>query len=80
VSDLEPAPKADDASVDAAPPAPRPIVERIGMGAIALLLAALFAVMALAAFQGGEPFLGVMSAIGCMMVVWVGALTVLRGR
>jgi hypothetical protein len=80
VSDPEPRPAPDDPAADAGTPAPRPLVERIGMGAIALLLAALFAVMALAAFQGGEPFLGVMSAIGCMMVVWVGALTVLRGR
>ena len=30
--------------------------------------------------QGGEPFLGVMSGIGCLMVVWVGGLTLLRGR
>ena len=58
---------------------PRPFVERLGMAAIALVLAALFAVVAVAAFQGGEPFLGVMGAIGCLMVVWVGGLTLLRG-
>ncbi len=49
----------------AAPPAAsaaRPILERIGMAVIALVLAALFAVVALAAFAGGEPFLGVMGA------------------
>ena len=33
-----------------------------------------------AAFVGGEPFLGVMGAIGCLMVLWVGGLTLFRGR
>ena len=28
---------------------------------------------------GGEPFLTVMGAIGCLMTAWVGALTLLRG-
>jgi hypothetical protein len=59
---------------------PRPILERIGMAVIALVLAALFAVVALAAFAGGEPFLGAMSAIGCLMVLWVGGLTLFKGR
>ncbi len=45
-----------------------------------MLLAALFAFMSVAAFVGGEPFLGVMSGIGCLMVVWVGGLTLIRGR
>jgi hypothetical protein len=64
----------------AAPPRPRPIIERIGLGAVALLLASLFGIMAVAAFVGGELFLAVMSGIGCLMVVWVGGLTLLRGR
>jgi hypothetical protein len=64
----------------AAPPRPRPIIERIGLGAVALLLASLFGLMAVAAFAGGELFLAVMSGIGCLMVVWVGGLTLLRGR
>lgn len=50
------------------------------MAFIALVLAALFAVVALAAFAGGEPFLGVMAAIGCLMVLWVGGLTLFKGR
>jgi hypothetical protein len=58
---------------------PRPIVERLGMAAIALVLGALFAVVAVAAFAGGEPFLGAMGAIGCLMVLWVGGLTLFRG-
>jgi hypothetical protein len=64
----------------AAPPRPRPMIERIGMAFIAVILAALFAVVALAAFAGGEPFLGVMAAIGCLMVLWVGGLTLFKGR
>jgi uncharacterized RDD family membrane protein YckC len=62
------------------PPRPRPIIERIGMAFIALVLAALFAVVGVAAFAGGEPFLGVMGAIGCLMVLWVGGLTLFKGR
>ena len=58
---------------------PRPLIERIGLAAIALVLGALFAVVAVASFQGGEPFLGVMGAIGCLMVLWVGGLTLFRG-
>ncbi len=55
------------------------MVERIGLAAIALILAPLFAVVGAAAFMGGEPFLGVMGAVGCLMVLWVGALTLFRG-
>jgi hypothetical protein len=81
VTERDPGPDSDSAQPDATAPArPRPIIERIGLAAIALLLAALFAFMSIAAFQGGEPFLGVMSGIGCLMVVWVGALTLLRGH
>ena len=52
----------------------------IPMAFIALVLAALFGVIALASFAGGEPFLGVMGAIGCLMVLWVGGLTLFKGR
>jgi hypothetical protein len=78
-----PDPKTPDPAPDREPAAaqrPRPILERIGMAFIALVLAALFAVVALAAFAGGEPFLGVMAAIGCLMVLWVGGLTLFKGR
>ena len=57
---------------------PRPLIERIGLAFIALVMAALFGVVAVAAFAGGEPFLGVMGGIGCLMVLWVGALTLFR--
>lgn len=49
------------------------------MAAIALVLALLFGAVAGAAFSGGEPFLGTMAAIGCLMTLWVGALTLFRG-
>jgi hypothetical protein len=61
------------------PPRRRPILERIGMAGIALVLAALFGAVAAAAFGGGEPFLAAMAAVGCLMTVWVGAQTLLRG-
>ena len=61
------------------PPEPRPIIERLGLGAVALVLAILFGGIAAASWVGGEPFLTVMGAIGCLMTLWVGAITVVRG-
>lgn len=57
----------------------RPIIERIGLAAIALVLAVLFGGVAAAAWSGGELFLAVMAGIGCLMTLWVGVLTLLRG-
>lgn len=62
------------------PTRPRPLIERIGMALIALVLAILFAVVGVAAFLFGEPFLGVMGLIGMLMVLWAGGLTLFRGR
>lgn len=64
---------------DLPPREPRPLIERIGLAAVALVLAALFGGVAAASWVGGEPFLAAMGAIGCAMTVWVGALTLLRG-
>ncbi|MEA2578704.1 MAG: hypothetical protein QOD78_2292 [Chloroflexota bacterium] len=64
------------------PPPPRerrPLVERIGMAAIAVVLATLFGGVAVASWLGGEPFLAVMGGIGCLMTAWVGGLTLFRG-
>jgi hypothetical protein len=58
---------------------PRPLIERVGLAAIAALLAVLFGGVAAAAWLGGEVFLATMSGIGCLMTAWVGALTLLRG-
>ena len=61
-------------------PSPRrPLVERIGLAGIAVVLAGLFGCVAVAAFGGGEPFLGIMGVVGCLMTMWVGALTLFRG-
>ncbi len=58
---------------------PRPLIERIGLAAIALVLATLFGGVAVASWYGGEVFLAAMGGIGCLMTVWVGALTLIRG-
>jgi hypothetical protein len=62
-----------------APRAPRPIIERIGLAAVAALLAILFGGVAAASWVGGEPFLTVMGAVGCLMTAWVGLITLVRG-
>ena len=61
------------------PREPRPIIERIGLAAVALVLAVLFGGVAAASWIGGELFLAVMGAVGCLMTIWVGALTLFRG-
>ncbi len=61
------------------PREPRPMIERLGLAAIALVLAALFGGVAVASWVGGELFLAIMGAIGCAMTIWVGALTLVRG-
>jgi len=57
----------------------RPVIERLGLALIALILAALFGGVAAAAWIGGEIFLAVMGAVGCLMTAWAGALTLIRG-
>jgi hypothetical protein len=61
------------------PRRPRPIIERIGLAAVALVLAILFGCVAAASWIGGELFLAVMGGVGCLMTLWVGALTLFRG-
>ena len=61
------------------PRRPRPVIERIGLAAIAAVMAALFGGVALAAWFGGEGFLAVMGAVGCLMTAWVGGQTLFRG-
>jgi len=58
---------------------PRPMIERIGLAAIAAVLALLFGGVAIAAWLGGELFLAVMGGIGSLMTLWVGVLTLIRG-
>ena len=59
-------------------PAARPLIERVGLALIALVLAALLATVAAAAWVGGEVFLAAMGLIGSLMTLWVGALTLFR--
>jgi fatty acid desaturase len=58
---------------------PRPMIERIGLASIALVLALLFGAVSVASWSGGELFLAVMGAIGSLMTLWVGAVTLFRG-
>ena len=57
----------------------RPALERMGMAAIAVVMAILFGVVGVAAFAGGEYFLAAMGFVGCMMTLVVGGSTLLRG-
>jgi hypothetical protein len=74
-----PAPPSEPAEAAEAPRAPRPLIERIGLAAIAAVLAVLFGGVAAASWVGGELFLAVMGAVGCLMTLWVGVLTLIRG-
>ena len=57
----------------------RPALERIGLAAVAVVMALLFAAVAVAAFIGREYFLAAMGLVGCMMTLAVGGATLLRG-
>lgn len=57
---------------------PRPLIERIGLAAVAAVLASLFGGVAVASWVGGEPFLAIMGGIGTLMTLWVGLLTLFR--
>jgi len=55
------------------------LLERVALAAIALVVAALFGGMGVAALAGGEVFLGVMGGIGALMTVWAAASNLRRG-
>ena len=57
----------------------RPLIERVALGGIAILVAALFGGIAVAAFAGHEVFLGAMAGIGTLMTVWAAAGNIRRG-
>jgi hypothetical protein len=61
------------------PRAPRPWLERLGLAAVALVMASLFALVAVAAGAGGEWILAAMSAVGALMTIAVAGITVIRG-
>lgn len=58
---------------------PRPIIERLGLGAIAVVIAGLFGTVAFVTLTNGEIFLGVMAATGALMTVWAAVGTLRRG-
>ena len=76
---FEPPPEAPPEPPPGPPPERRPLVERIGLAAVAAVLATMFGGVAVAAWAGGEPFLAVMGGIGSLMTAWVGGLTLFRG-
>lgn len=57
----------------------RPLIERLGLAAIAVVLAILFGGVSVASWLGGELFLAVMAGIGALMTAWAGAITLTRG-
>ena len=57
----------------------RPVLERLGLAAIAVVMAILFGIVGVAAVAGGEYILGAMGFVGCMMTLVVGGITLLRG-
>jgi hypothetical protein len=70
---------ASEGAEDPASRPPRSVLERVALGAIALVVALLFAGMGVAAFSGGEVFLGVMGGIGALMTIWAAASNLWRG-
>jgi len=60
-------------------PRGRPLIERLGLAVIAIVIAAMFGGVALAAVSGGELFLGIMAGVGALMTVWAAGATLLRG-
>ena len=57
---------------------PRPLIERVGLGVIALVVTVLFGGLGIAALASGEVFLGVMAGIGALMTLWAAWSTLRR--
>ena len=74
-----PEPAAQPPAAPGGPPEKRPWIERLGLAIVALVMAALFAIVAVAAGAGGEWILASMSAVGALMTIAVAAVTVIRG-
>jgi LysE type translocator. len=58
---------------------PRPLIERLGLAAIALVVTVLFGTIGVAALASNEWFLGVMGLIGALMTLWAGIGSLRRG-
>lgn len=57
----------------------RPLIERVGLAAIAIVLIGMFGAIAVAAVTGGELFLGVMAGTGALMTLWAAIASLRRG-
>jgi hypothetical protein len=57
----------------------RPLIERLGLGAIAIVIAGLFGTVAAVTLTNGEIFLGVMAATGALMTMWAALGTLRKG-
>jgi len=64
---------------DAIATPPRTLLERLALAGIALVVAAVFGGIGVAALAGGEVFLGVMGGIGALMTIWAAASNLRRG-
>ena len=64
---------------DATATSPRTLLERLALAGIALVVAAVFGGIGVAALAGGEVFLGVMGGIGALMTIWAAASNLRRG-
>ena len=69
----------DDPAGEGRGSAPRPLIERVALGGIAIVVAAVFGGIAVAAFAGSELFLGTMAGIGALMTLWAAAGNIRRG-
>lgn len=67
------------APVTGAPGGRRPLIERLGMAAIAVAIALAFGAIAAAFLAGSEPIFAAMAALGGLMTLWAGAVTLIRG-
>jgi hypothetical protein len=68
-----------DPGPGSAPEPDRPLVERFGLGLVAIAIGVLFAGLGLAAWLGSEVFLAVMAWIGSVMTIWAAASSLRRG-
>ena len=57
----------------------RSLLERLGLAAIAAVMAIVFGGLSLAAWIGGEVFLAVMAGIGALMTLWAALANLRRG-
>jgi hypothetical protein len=54
-------------------------LERLGLALIAVVMAAIFGGLSLAAWIGNEVFLAAMAAAGALMTIWAAASNLRRG-